>query len=220
MNVHSGQGPCVAKAKSTKKPEEAEKLTVRAFGGLSFYYHDSPISIVWESQKARLLFCSLLVTYDQWVHRDKLIEVLWPGCDVSAGANNFKTTLSRLRKSFAGAHTINPVITQGEAIRIDSGIISLDVSQFRHNATTGIKMYARGESKAARQYLEDAQDLYTAEFLPEEPFNQFLTAERAELEELNSSVIRTLEKVYQQEGNNDALEAILFLKRSPTPEPV
>ncbi|KAF0218303.1 MAG: SARP family transcriptional [Geobacteraceae bacterium] len=209
----------MARAKSAKKTEEVEKLAVHAFGGLSFYYHDSPITITWESQKARLLFCSLLVTYDQWVHRDKLIEILWPGCDVGAGANNFKTTLSRLRKSFTGASTINPIITQGEAIRIDSAIISLDVSQFRHNATSGIKMYARGEAKTARQCLEAAQDIYTAEFLPEEPFNQFLTAERAELEELNSSVIRTLQKIYQQQGNHDALEAILFLKRSPIPEP-
>lgn len=212
-------GPFVGKARNAKNSDDVERLAVRAFGGLSFYYRDSPITIIWESQKARLLFCSLLVTYDQWVHRDKLIEILWPGCDVTAGANNFKTTLSRLRKSFSGARSINPIITQGEAVRIDSAIISLDVSQFRQSATQGIKMHARGELKTARQFLETAQDLYTAEFLPEEPFNQFLTAARIELAELNTSVIRSLEKIYLQEGNHDALEAILFLKKSLALDP-
>ncbi len=206
------------KQKSAKKAEDSERIAVCAFGGLSFYYHGSPIIVFWESQKARLLFCALLVTYDQWIHRDKLIEVLWPGCDVIAGANNFKTTLSRLRKSFSGPRTINPVITQGEAVRIDSNVISLDVSQFRFNATMGIKMYARGDLKTARQFLEAAQDLYTGEFLPEEPFNQFLTSARTELAELNVSVMRTLERIYQQEGNNDALEAILLLKRTTAPD--
>ena len=114
----------MARTKSDSKASESVKLDVRAFGGLSIYYKGAPITVLWESQKARLLFCYLLVTYDQWVHRDKLIEVLWPGCDVKAGANNFKTTVSRLRKSFSGPQTINPVITQGEAVRINVNAIA------------------------------------------------------------------------------------------------
>ena len=43
----------MGRAKSTKKSENAEKLTVRSFGGLSVYFQGSPISIMWESQKAR-----------------------------------------------------------------------------------------------------------------------------------------------------------------------
>lgn len=190
-------------------------VQVRAFGGLTFFLDDSRISIVWGSQKARLLFCSLLVTYDHWVHREKLIEILWPGCDVACGVNNFKTTLSRLRKSFSGSQAINPVITQGEAVRINSAVISLDVSDFYTNATMGIKMFARGDLKGARQLLEAAQDFYTGEFLPEEPFNSYLSAARKEYAELNTSVITTLSRIYQHEGNSDALDAIRFLIKGP-----
>lgn len=207
----------VRRAKSDSKTGESAKLDVRAFGGLSIYCKGAPITIIWESQKARLLFCYLLVTYDQWVHRDKLIEVLWPGCDIKAGANNFKTTVSRLRKSFSGPQTINPVITQGEAVRIDVNAISLDASQFRYHATNGIKFQARGDYKSARDFLEVAQDLYTADFLPEEPFNPFLTASRNELHLLYASVLSSLEKVYQHEQNSDAMEALLALKRSMMP---
>ena len=204
------------RAKSDSKAGESAKLDVRAFGGLSIYYKGAPITIIWESQKARLLFCYLLVTYDQWVHRDKLIEVLWPGCDIKAGANNFKTTVSRLRKSFSGPQTINPVITQGEAVRIDVNAISLDASLFRYNATNGIKSQARGDNKAAREFLEAAQDLYTGDFLTEEPFNPFISAVRSELHQLYVSVLTSLEKVYQQEQNSDAMEALLMLKNSLT----
>src|SRR3954470_4540672 len=107
---------------------DGDKMEIRTFGGLTVYNNGTPVNISWESQKARLLFCYLLITYDQWVHRDKLTEVLWPGCNMVAGAKNFKTTLSRLRKSFYGADCINPVLTQGEAIRINYDVITADCS--------------------------------------------------------------------------------------------
>jgi SARP family transcriptional regulator, regulator of embCAB operon len=204
----------LSRGKSAKKTENAGKLSIRTFGGLSVYYQGAPITIIWESQKARLLFCYLMITYDQWVHRDKFIEVLWPGCNGNAGANNFKTTLSRLRKSFSGPLTINPVLTQGEAVRINVQDIEVDASKFRQNAVSGIKLLSRGEVKAARECLEAAQDLYAGEFLPEEPFNDFIKSARNELVELNASVMKYLERIYQQEGNHEALEAFLLLNKS------
>ncbi|BDV43346.1 DNA-binding protein [Geotalea uraniireducens] len=190
-----------------------EMVLIKTFGGLSLSYQGSPISIVWESQKARILFCYLLISYDQWVHRDKLIEMIWPGCDMVAGAKNFKTTLSRLRKSFSGARSVNPVLSLGEAIRLNYNIFSLDSSQFKYHASSGIKMLARGEIAAARKYLEAAQDIYLGDFLPEEPFDSFISAERSELEQLYRSVLTSLEKVYHLEGNSDAVEAITILKK-------
>lgn len=193
-----------------------EQISIRTFGGLALFHLDSPITILWESQKARILFCYLLISYDQWLHRDKLIEMLWPGCDPVSGAKNFKTTLSRLRKSFAGPRSINPIMTLGEAIRLDFSFFSLDSSQFKCYAQTGIKMLARGDISAARKYLEAAQDVYSGAFLPEEPFDHHICAERAELERLHESVLTSLQKVYLLEGNNDAVEAISFLKAVPS----
>ncbi len=191
---------------------DGEKIEVRTFGGLSIFYKGSPVTIVWESQKARLLFCCLLVTYDQWIHRQKLIEAIWPGCNVLSGEKNFKTTLSRLRKSFSGAHCLNPVLTQGEAVRINFDEVDLDASRFRNNASQGIKYLVRGEIKTAIRYLEVAQDLYLGEFLPEEPYNEFITLVRSELADVYGSVLKSLEKSYCLEGNTDAIEAFSYLK--------
>ena len=210
----------MARTKIKKTTDNPVKLSVRTFGGLSVYYQGLPVSVFWESQKARILFCYLMITSDQWVHRDRFIEMLWPGCDGNAGANNFKTTLSRLRKSFSGPRVINPVITQGEAVRINIHDIEVDASQFKLNALAGIKLYSRGDIKGARERLETAQDIYTGEFLPEEPFNDFITSARKELAELDSSVVMYLERIYRQEGDSGALEAFLILKRNILPYPV
>lgn len=212
-------GLSVSRAKSAKKSENAGKLTIRTFGGLSLYHQGAPIPVGWESRKARLLFCYLTITCDQWVHRDKIIEMLWPGCDGKSGASNFKTTLSRLRKSFSPQLAIDPVITQGEAVRINLHDTEVDAGRFRHNAVTGIKLLARGETKAARESLEAAADLYGGEFLPEEPFNDFIKNTRNELAELHSSVLKYLGKIYRQEGNHEAWEAFLLLNKSMTINP-
>jgi DNA-binding SARP family transcriptional activator len=190
-----------------------EKLLVRTFGGLSFYCKGAPISIIWESQKARHLFCYLLVTRDQWAHSDKLIGMLWPGYTGKDGMNNFKTTLSRLRKSFSGAMVINPVITNGDVFRINTDVIEIDAGLFRQNVLEGIKFLARGEIKSARQCLEAAQDIYSGEFIPEEPDNCFINNERRELAELYSSMLKYLGDIYREEGNPQALDAFLFLNK-------
>lgn len=200
--------------------EVAEQIQVRTFGGLTIYYGGSPITVMWESQKARLLFCYLLITYDQWVHREKIIEALWPGCNLSAGAKNFKTTLSRLRKSFQGARCLNPVLTQGEALRLNHEEIVVDASEFKNNAIAGIKLLTRGETRKAKQHLERALDVYTAEFLPEEPYDLMISSARQELSEYNLSVIKSLEKIYTNDNEVDALEALLSLKRLPFCQPV
>lgn len=191
------------------------RIRVSTFGGLNIYYDDSPVTIVWESQKARLLFCCLLVTFDQWVHRQAIIDAVWPGCSTSSGEKNFKTTLSRLRKSFSGSRSLVPVLSQGEAVRLNNMAITLDASEFKNCASRGIKLLLRGDVKSARKLLETAQDLYRGAFLPEELHNRFITAARVEYAELYSSVIKSLEKSYLLEGNADALEVLSFLKISP-----
>ncbi|HWI40147.1 MAG TPA: DNA-binding protein [Verrucomicrobiae bacterium] len=190
-------------------------MKVCTFGGLTVYCGRSPFAINWESQKARLLFCYLLITYDQWVHRDKLTELLWPGCDMVSGAKNFKTTLSRLRKSFYSSECSNPVITQGEAIRLNFEHMDADCSRFRNEAILGLKLMSRGDMKGAKEHLEAAQDVYLGDFLPEEPFDQFISVARRELAELHFSVLNALEKVYGSQEKPDALEALLTLRKVP-----
>jgi DNA-binding SARP family transcriptional activator len=188
------------------------RFKVRTFGGLTVYCNDVPVTIVWESRKARLLFCCLLVTYDQWIHRQRVIEALWPECTLDSGEKNFKTTLSRLRKSFSAFGCMTPVITQAEAVRLNYLSLGLDASEFRNNATQGIKRLVRGDTKSARKLLETAQDLYYGSFLPEEPHNKFIADARCELAAIHTSVIKALEKSYLLDGNSDALEVFSFLK--------
>jgi len=199
-----------------RTPNHPEKIFVRTFGGLTVYRHHSPLVVSWESQKARLLFCYLLVTSDQWVHRDQLIELLWPGGDHESALRNFKTTLSRLRKSFIGARNPNPVIAQGEAYRLNFETLTCDCEIFRAEAVAGIKHMTRGDVKGATEHLEKAQELYVAEFLPEEPTDQFIGEARREMAGLFTTVLNYLEKIYVAAERADLLEALRSVSHFPS----
>jgi len=181
------------------------KISIRTFGGLTVYRNNAPVIISWCSQKARLLLCYLLITSDQWVHHDRLVELLWPGGDQECTARNFKTTLSRLRKSLSGAMNSNPVLCQGNAYRLNFESITCDCSTFRSEAVAGIRLMTRGDGPMARQHLKIAQDLYLAEFLPEEPDDPFIDTARKEMAGLYGTMMEHLAQIYTSEGRSDPL---------------
>lgn len=194
----------------------SESIVVRTFGGLTVYRNGRPMAVQWDSQKARLLFCYLVITSDQWVHRNQLIELLWPGCDLEAGFKNFKTTLSRLRKSLALKDRCNPILAQGDAYRINFEIISCDCGQFRTSAVNGIRMATRGDLHGARLHLEKVSELYVAEFLPEEPADRFINKSRSDMVDLYSTAMAHLKTIYVSEERSEMLDTLQALTHFPT----
>ncbi len=194
----------------------SETIAIRTFGGLTFYRENIPMAIQWDSQKARLLFCYLLITSDQWVHRSQLIELLWPGCNHEAGFKNFKTTSSRLRKSLNGKEQFNYILAQGDAYRINFEAITCDCEQFRINAVAGIRLMSRGNTLEAKAHLEKAGDLYAAEFLPEEPADHFIGKARIEMKELHQTSMALLMRIYESEDRGDLMATLQSLVHFPT----
>jgi SARP family transcriptional regulator, regulator of embCAB operon len=199
-----------------KRRPQTDSIAIRSFGGLTFYHGNVPMAIQWDSQKARLLFCYLLITSDQWVHRNQLIELLWPGCNPDAGFKNFKTTLSRLRKSLNGREHFNPILAQGDAYRINFESITCDCEAFRIHAVSGIRLMARGQVAEAKSHLEKVCDLYSAEFLPEEPSDHFICKARKEMTELYQTSMSLLMQTYESENRADLIITLQSLVHFPT----
>jgi DNA-binding SARP family transcriptional activator len=191
------------------------EISIRTFGGLTIYCNGAPVIISWSSQKARLFFCYLLITSDQWVHRDRFIELLWPGCSHDSGAKNLKTTLSRLRRSLRGTRDRDPILCQGDAYRLNFEAITCDCSVFRSEAVAGIRLMTRGDVVKGREHLEIAQELYTAEFLPEEPSDPFIVTARRELAGLYETIMNYLDRIYASENRSDLFASLRGLTHFP-----
>lgn len=198
-----------------KLTNKSETIVVRTFGGLTVYRNNSPVMISWSSQKARLLFCYLLITSDQWVHRERLVQLLWPGGNYDSSARNFNTTLSRLRKSFRGITDIDPVLGQGDAYRLNFETITCDSSTYRSEAVAGIRSMTRGDVIRGREHLEIAQQLYSSEFLPEEPDDPFIEIARSTIAGLHETMMKYLAQIYSAEERSVHFESLRGLTHFP-----
>ena len=171
--------------------------------------------IPWSSQKARLLFCYLLITSDQWVHRERFIELLWPGGNNDSNVRNFNTTLSRLRKSLRDITENDPVLSQGDAYRLNFEAITCDSSTYRSEVVSGIRLMTRGDVKRGMEHLEVAQLLYSSEFLPEEPDDAFIDTTRRNLTGLYDTMVKYLDQMYATEERSVPSESLRGLTHFP-----
>jgi DNA-binding SARP family transcriptional activator len=198
-----------------KPKQHPENILICTFGGLTAYCNNKPVVISWESRKARLLFCYLLITSDQWVHRDRFVELLWPGGSRDSSTRSLNTTLSRLRKSLRGITDMDPVLGQGDAYRLNFEAINCDCSTFRSEAVAGIRLITRGDVKRGMEHVEIAQHLYSSEFLPEEPVDPFIGTARSTMARLYDTMMNCLDEIYASEERPVHFESLRSLSHIP-----
>lgn len=123
-------------------------------------------------RKARLLLLYLLSQAPRCIACDELIEALWPDLAPDSARRALNTTFSDLR------HILEPYLGQGQPSRYlardeetlaFTGEVWYDVAEFQRAMQAG--------GQAARQALE----LYRGDFLPEEPYTDWVLRERERL---------------------------------------
>jgi len=105
------------------------QMAIRLFGSFQVTDQDqSPLKFRSNSERALLIF--LAVESDRAHSREFLFSLIWPELDEENARNNFRVTLSRLRKSI-NRFNDNPVITSnGQSIRFNPDNIWVDALAF------------------------------------------------------------------------------------------
>src|SRR5215208_6447787 len=101
-------------------------LCLRTFGGLGLERSEEPLSS--NAPRRRLLaLLAVVAGHDPpGISRDKLQTYLWPDSDTSHARNNLKQALYSLRQSLR-----IPLVSCAGLIRLDTGLIQIDLWQFR-----------------------------------------------------------------------------------------
>lgn len=125
-------------------------------------------------RKAQDLLKLLALAPDQRLHRDKLLEALWPDCAPQAAAHNLSQTLYTLRSKF---HELDPSITlrfedESLTVRCADGI-STDVEDFENAARLALSWPVSSDNRTAALY-QQAITGYAGDLLPaEDPADLF-----------------------------------------------
>src|SRR3712207_5560098 len=81
---------------------EASRLVIRLLGGFAILRHGVPLPGPWRTEKARALVKLLALAPGHALHRDQVLEWLWPEQDPAAAANNLYFALHAARRALAG----------------------------------------------------------------------------------------------------------------------
>ena len=116
--------------------EATAPLRIMLLGGFASSVDGVIVVSPWRLRKAKTLVKLLALRADHRVHRDVLVDQLWPDADATVAANNLHQTLHAARRTVGAEHLVlsDDVVVLGA----DSGV-SVDVAGFARCSGRGAR---------------------------------------------------------------------------------
>ncbi|MBV9204929.1 MAG: hypothetical protein JO037_05900, partial [Actinobacteria bacterium] len=157
-------------------PEAIAPLHVKLLGGFCVERTDTAQAVsYWPRRPAKTLVKLLAVQPGHVLHREQIIDVLWPGADAESALNSFGKALHAAR------HALEPGLTRRQDsayLRLTDAMLALnteyvvvDADQFEELAGNAIQ---RGNIDA----YEAALAVYGGELLPEDRYEDWCSERR------------------------------------------
>jgi DNA-binding SARP family transcriptional activator len=157
-------------------------VALRCFGGFDIKLFGEPVDTSAVRPRARAALHLLALHAPRPVHRDSLVEALWPETDPKAGARNLHVVISSLRQLLEpgvarGASSL--VVREGESYRLDlpAGSVS-DLASFRAALDEARSALANGDAPRAAAAFGQALDLYRGDLLAGHGSSEWLVRAR------------------------------------------
>jgi DNA-binding SARP family transcriptional activator/DNA-binding CsgD family transcriptional regulator len=198
---------------------EPEAIRIELLGGFHLWVGPRVLEESgWRLRKARSLAKLLALSAGHRLHREQVMEALWPELGMHKASNNLHQTLHVARRALepsalasGSASPSSYLLLRDEQLTLcPDSPVWVDVEAFEEAAS------------AARQAMEPhayraAIDLYVGELLPEDRYEPWLEEPRAQLRELYLSLLLELGALDEERGEFG--EAVEALGRVVTEEP-
>ena len=159
----------------------------------------------WRLTKARTLVKLLALEPAQRLHREYLLDLLWPDLSPSAGANNLHQALHAGRRALAGEGADGLLELRDQVVVLRaSGLVDVDATQFRTQAEAALDA---GDLAGLRA----AHAAYRGELLPDDRYESWVRGPRDELRALHRQVLVRLGDQARSAGSLAEAEAALEL---------
>lgn len=152
-------------------------VSIQTLGGFRVLRDGEPVPLTaWQSRKARDLVKILVTRRGRPVPREVLISLLWPGERGDRASNRLSVALSTARSVLGAGHS---VVTEGDIVRLDTNLVTVDVLSFLTEAQRGLHAWHHARPEAW-PLLRAAEAWYTGDFLEEDPYEDWATEMREE----------------------------------------
>lgn len=159
-------------------------LWIKCFGGFGLEIDGRPVDLTPLRPRARALLRLLALSPDRDVHREHLVDALWPGTDLTIGTRRLQVAVSSVRQllEHAGLSGADVLVRRGDAYRlaVPAGG-GTDVRRFERGLREATEAAGRGDILASMTARQAALSLYRGDILPEDGPADHVVAERDRL---------------------------------------
>ena len=148
------------------------QVDVRLLGRFEVRFGDLPVR-AWGGGRIRTVLQYLLL-HDRPVHREVLMELLWPGHTYQSARNNLNVCLYGLRQALDAGGGRDCVLYRDGCYRLNDDLDwSVDAARFERAADRGRAAAARGHTAVAIEQFRAALDEYAGPLLAGEPASEW-----------------------------------------------
>lgn len=194
----------------TVPPTSATRFRVRTLGAFAVMCGDAAVPApAWRRRSVLALFTCLLSARNCRLHREYVIDALWPEMDSAAAARELHRAMHALRTILRQAGAAPGVVRHdGEMIALEpEGVAEdgghwLDATVFERAAAVA----SRGQDRAA---YRSAVAAYGGTYLPEDPYSEWVALRREELRGRYLSLLLRLAELSGTAGDRQEEEHCL-----------
>ncbi|MCB0211348.1 MAG: bacterial transcriptional activator domain-containing protein [Anaerolineae bacterium] len=203
---------------------EKFELRVQALSGFRVWRNGEEIeSAEWKREKSLHLFQFLITMRQQStrLHKEQIIDYLWPEVDMEVGNQNFKVALHALNKVLEPERKprTDPRFVQRHDLTysLNMDLIWIDSDAFDQAVIFGNQALADNDKLTATQYYQLALELYQGDYLPERRYEDWSSAERERLQILALGMMTILADLLVDDS---PLESIRLTQRVLSIDPI
>lgn len=151
----------------------------------------------WRRSKAASLVKLLALAPGHRLHREQVMDVLWPDLAPPAAAANLRKALYYARRAIAAGDGAGLIASVGESLSLPSERLYVDVDAWR--AAT-----ARARRSGDPAAYADALEIYRGDLLPEDRYEEWAGAQRDELQAELVALLEELAGLLEARGEIEA----------------
>src|SRR5919107_4074220 len=191
---------------------EPETLRIKLLGGFSVSVGSRTIQRdAWRLRKAAALVKVLALAPRHRLHREQVMDALWPDSGKRAASNSLRKTLHAARRALDPAGGSRYLASENDSLVLRPGSsLWVDVDAFEEAAAT-----ARREHEPAA--YRAALDLYVGDLLPEDRYEEWAEQRRQELRRMFLSLLVELATVHEERAEHG--QSVEALRREVAEEP-
>lgn len=156
----------------------------------------------WRNRKGRALFTYLAVNHKKRIYRDVLMETFWPGSDPDSARNSLNVALHSIRRALQTAHpNYEYIMFKSECYFFNPDLeLWVDSEDFLYHWKIAQSIEREQGLEAALSAYERTAAAYKGDFLEEDRYENWPSAERENFKEIYLFTLDKLSKYYSLDG--------------------